>query len=504
MDDKELKKIIDKEWRYMLINDLTSSEPYYIGIKKNFDTACWSFNLKKKKHTIYVGNNLFDSVKRIGKLGIEYYISSYLHHEISHSVHTEKDMVNVSSWLKKNKIPFSLLNIFEDARIECLWRIKTDRKFNWTDYEDLPKIDKDSNATQMLFVYIQKEGIWRSRLAKMKRIREYYDEITECKTTQDLYPLLKKWIEEFPETEKDLDDLKEKGFLGDSASSPCGSGDLDTSVKLQEDEKLSEAMDEDTTDVIGKSPYADEDNERNLVDEPTEAEQDYTTSSDRIYDDQANCYFDKKLADSLMSPLRKIFKSKVRNSTSTSPSKRLNLRGIAAGRYDKLYRKQDIESKKKKTVNVFVDCSGSMEGSPIQNARALVYMMNNLAKEGYIDGHVILTGGSGNNTQTYTLKMPINNCDIGSIIADGDFEGIKGTFELCKKLLKKAEWNFVFTDGNITDAGFSTTKMKKEGIHSFGLYVGNPESCNLSKWFNKYLARETLKELMEKLIQKIK
>jgi len=504
MKKRDLKELIDTQWQYMLVNDLTDDKPYYIGIKNKFDTACWSYNLKRNKHSIYVGDNIFEKVTRIGALGIEHYVESYLHHEVSHSLHTEKDIKTVSDWLKSNKIPFSLFNLLEDARIEYLWRVKTDRLFKWTDYEDIPEIDADSNATSMMFVYIQKEGKWRSRLAKMKRVREYYEEIVDCKSTHDLYPILLKWMEEFPETEQDLDDLAKNGFMGDSSSSPSGSGDLDTSVKLQEDEKLAEEMDEDSEDVIGKSNYADEDNPRELVDAPTEAVQEYTRDSYTVYEEDGNYHFDKQLAKSLMPALMKIFTDKVRKVASVTPSKKLNTRGIAAGKWDKLYKKQEIKAKKKKNVNVFIDCSGSMEGQPIQNARALLYMINSLALKGFTEGHVILTGGSGCDTHTYTMKLPIKERDISSIIANGGFEGVRGTFTICKKLMKKADWNFVFTDGNITDSGFDTKTMTSQGIHTFGLYVGNPEACNLSQWFDKYLARETLKELMEKLIQKLK
>ncbi len=486
------KQLIKDEHIEMVINDLIPIEPIHISIKKNFDTACWSFNEKSKKHSIYVGDKILEKVVNKGKKGIEYYATSYLHHEMSHALHTLRDLKFVNDWLSKEKIPFSLFNLFEDARIEYLWRVKADRLFNWADYEKLPEINEDSNATNLLFVYIQKEGKIRSEIEKMKRVKEYYSEILECNETIELFPILKRWIEEFPETKEDLDQLAKDGYLSKD-------GDLATTVELQSSESAAEKMDEDSEDVIGKSPYKDEDNDVDLVEELTEIEYDYSTSyTDSIFDSSHSYEYDKNQASKLMPSMQKIFKQKNKKISQSNATNRLNTKNFLNSRFDKLYKKKIVETKGKKKINLMIDCSGSMGGGPIQNARTFTYILNEFAKKSYLEGYIILTGGDSSRHQCMTMKLPINSNDIEHIIANSGAEGLRRTIEKTNDIIKKSDWTFVMTDGNITDNAVNT-----KGLPLFGMYVGNPDTCNLSKWFNKYIARETLEELIQVLINKL-
>lgn len=491
----DLKGLIKDEHIEMLINDLVPEEPMFIGIKRNFDTACWSFNKKANKHTIYVGDKILDKVKKIGKLGIDYYAISYLHHEMSHAIHTDRDMVSLNEWLQKNKIPFSLFNIFEDARIEYLWRDKHDRLFKWIDYEDVPELDDDSNATSILFVYIQYEGKFRSSLSKLKRVKEYYDKIIDCKYTTDLYPIMIEWMKEFPETQEDLDQLAKDGFIG-NGSTPLSSGDLSASVEMQSNSAAAEEMDEDTEEVVGKSPYNDEDNPVELVEELSNIEYDYTTNNtDYIFEPSNTYHYDKTEALKLIPIMEKIFKAKNRKISQADPTNKLNIRSFTASRFDKLYKKKITKSKGKKKINLMIDCSGSMGGNPIQHARTFCYMLNVFAQKKFLDGYVILTGADSYSHQTMTFKLPMKEADIGSIIADGNAEGLKGTIDKTRSLIKNSDYTFVITDGNITDNAVDT-----KGLNLFGMYVGNPEECDLSKWFSKYIARDNLAELIQKLV----
>lgn len=493
-----IKQIIKSEHLDMLVDGTIPKEPLHIGIKKNFETACWSYNLKAQKHSIYIGDKALDKVTKKGKLGIEYYLGSLLHHEMSHALNTHRDIGEISKWCNKNKVPFSLFNFFEDARIEYLWRVDTDRDFNWTQYEDLPEVDEDSNATTLIFVYIQKEGRFVSPLPKLKRVREYYDKILDCPTSTDLYPILLEWIEEFPETQDDLDQLSEDGFLGDS-SNPLSSGDLSTTAEMQCSSEASEKMDEDVEDVIGKSPYNEENSNVELVEELTEVDYDFTSGNTyNIFDENYDGYYNKKQAEKLMPLMQRIFKGKKRKISQSNPSNRLNVRSFTQKRFDKLYKKKMSISKGKKTINLIIDCSGSMCGDPITDARTFCYMINEFAKKGFVQGHLILTGADCSTHQTMTFKFPLKDEDIGHIIADGSAEGLAGTISKTKKLMKKADWNFCITDGNITD-----NAIDSKGLHLFGMYVGDSDYCNLSKWFEHYLARNTLEELIQKLIIKL-
>jgi hypothetical protein len=488
----DLKENIKNEHIEMVISDFIPEEPIHISIKKNFDTACWSFNEKSNKHSIYIGDKILEKVINTGKKGIEYYVSSYLHHEMSHALHTLRDMNFINTWLNKEKIPFSLFNLFEDARIEYLWRVKADRLFNWANYEELPEISEDSSPTNLMFIYIQKEGKIRSEIEKMQKVKEYYSEILDCKETVELFPILKKWIEEFPETKDDLEQLEKDGYLSST-------GDLSTTIKLQSSDSAAEEFDKEAEDVIGKSFYKDENNNVEVVDELTEIEYDYSTKYyDSIFDSSNSYEFDKEKATKLIPFMQKIFKQKSKKICQSNATNKVSTKNFLNSRFDRLYKKKIVETKGKKKINLIIDCSGSMSGGPIQNARTFTYILNEFAKRNYLEGYLILTGADSSIHQCMTMKFPINSNDISHIIADGGAEGLKGTIDKTKQLIKKSDWTFVITDGNITDNSIDT-----KGLQLFGMYVGNPESCNLSKWFNKYIARESLDELIQVLINKL-
>lgn len=484
----ELKQIIKNEHIEMLINGLVPKEPIHISIKRDFDTACWNFNEQLNKHSIYVGENILKRAVRVGTESIEYYATSYLHHEMSHSLYTFRDLKFLNEMLKRDKIPFKLLNLFEDARIENIWREKTHRMFKWAEYEELPTINEDSTATYLLFVLIQNEGMFDSEIEKLQRVKEYYTKILDCKETMDLYSILLDWIEEFPETNEDLDQMENDGYLSND--------DLSISVKLQSDEYAAEEMDENTEDVVGSSPYKSK-NEK--VEVLSNIEYDYSTTLTNSIFDATNSYeFDKSLGNKLIPIMQKIFKTKNKKISQSNATNKLNTRNFLNSRFDKLYKKKIVESRGKKKINLIIDCSGSMSGSPIKNARTFCYILNEFAKNGYIDGYLTLTGGNSNKHQCLTMKFPINNNDISHIIAKSGAEGLERTIEKTKKLIMNSDWTFVLTDGDITD-----NAIKTKDLPLFGMYVGDPESCNLSKWFSKYIARNTLDELIQVLINKL-
>jgi len=489
---EEVIEITKNEYIDMLVLDYVPMEGVTISLKKNFDTACWYFNHKFEKHFIYFGDKAMNMVVKESKLGTEYFVKTLLHHEMAHACYTTRDHKGLRKWLSTNKVPFSLYNLFEDARIEYLWRLKTGREFRSDEFINIPEIDKDSNATQMFFVYLRKDGKHRSRLAKMKRVREYYERIVECATSEDMYPIMLEWMKEFPETENELDDLKSQGFLDD---------DLEDNNELEDGDSIAKEFDEDSEDIAGeKSGYKDEFSETKEAEALSNIDYEFSTkSTERIYSEHNHFSFDKSLGDKLLPIMEKIFKAKKRKINQSNPTNRVNVRNYMNSRFDKMYRKKTLEVKAKMKINLIIDCSGSMEGSPIQNARVLAYMLSCFARKNLVDGNIILTGARGASHQTMTLKLPLSDEEISHIYAYGDAEGIAGTVELSKKLLKQADYNFCFTDGNITDNPLSNTK----GLNLLGMYVGKDGYDTLSKWFELYLARETLDDLVQKLIIKL-
>ncbi len=127
MNNEKIKEILRKEKINAFFMNFLPSEKVNIEISADIETACWSFI---PPHRIVVGNEKHHSKRS------ENYIQSLLLHELSHAKWTERDFKKINIELNKRGIPFKLYNLFEDARIEYLFREETGKKFNWL--KDLP------------------------------------------------------------------------------------------------------------------------------------------------------------------------------------------------------------------------------------------------------------------------------------------------------------------------------------------------------------------------------
>ncbi len=58
------------------------------------------------------------------------YAQRVMLHEVAHAIYTSRDFSGINDLCKKHKVSFKLLNLFEDARIEALFRQKRPTKIN--------------------------------------------------------------------------------------------------------------------------------------------------------------------------------------------------------------------------------------------------------------------------------------------------------------------------------------------------------------------------------------
>ena len=80
----------------------------------------WYYDNKKKQHVIAVSN-----YGKVDDYDVrqEYYLTETIKsilHEAGHAIFTDKDIESLSNYLKKEDVPFDILNIFEDIRQENL------------------------------------------------------------------------------------------------------------------------------------------------------------------------------------------------------------------------------------------------------------------------------------------------------------------------------------------------------------------------------------------------
>lgn len=147
MNDEKIKEILRKAKTDAFFMDMLPKEQVNIEISAAVETACWSFI---PPHRIVVGN-VTHNFKRSDN-----YIQSLLWHELSHARWTERDMKKVNIKLNNCRVPFKLYNLFEDARIEHLFREETGKKFNWI--QDIPNREA-TTPVEIFYSFVNNEGV---------------------------------------------------------------------------------------------------------------------------------------------------------------------------------------------------------------------------------------------------------------------------------------------------------------------------------------------------------
>lgn len=483
----------------ILSGALDRSSKYEIRIRKNFNTACWSF---RPPHYIFIGDKVLENVREGVAEDLDYYVGSYVHHEVGHSHYTERDLKSVDSFLRSKKLPFRMLNLFEDARIEHLMRLRTGRAFLWHKYEDLIKVDLTEPLGQYFFL-IQNEYSHMDEVARNafvaqnaldERIVDFYLQTLECVDTWEVVDVMVAWREVFPAPIDDtMQQLAGLGFDGES--------DLSESLQLQDnDRRLQQAIAQSSD--INEGPETGSEDEsckgkgKNDPDGHGQPLEEF--SSMDYYNSRPSVEIDERLIRRLLPQLTSIFKGRVVYTNTSRPSKRLSIKGIINDS-DQIYRRKQERGKEAKVFNLLIDCSGSMSDEPLNGAAAIALLYSELARMGLVKGHIILSSTSG----YQSFKMPMSREQIKGYFHTRGAEGFANTFEKTKNLMKKAEINFVITDGRIGDGELNKGKMAREGVNTFGIYVGDPEYCDLDSWFHRGVARHTLTEVVDELRRQI-
>lgn len=190
-------------------------------------TAAWRFD---KKHHITVGthlgaNMLSDHInlpsRRIALM------KPVIAHECAHGAYSDKDISEAARKAGSMGVPFRLLNLMEDCRIEHLYnkeRGKTHR-FGWEAFDD--KINKATdNPMSWLYLWKFREPIWFRHPSSVMRpytwtgapylpdgrhtpavIMEFYYRIIECPTTLDVVDVAADWVKIFGAAETGTPDI---------------------------------------------------------------------------------------------------------------------------------------------------------------------------------------------------------------------------------------------------------------------------------------------------------
>lgn len=199
--------------------------------------------------------------------------------------------------------------------------------------------------------------------------------------------------------------------------------------------------------------------------------------------------------------LLKAFKGTGDQIKKVTPTKRISSKDVACDR-DKCYVKKTGSKGKHIKLNFLIDMSGSMGGSPVKNAVRLVYLFNQLAKEGYVTMSVLYSTTSTN----YKLDLPASDAEILSLCRTQSAEGLAKTIHAHADTIRGTN-TICLTDGDIVDEPIDKMFWAKHKSISIGVYVNKSLTSyteytgKLNKWFNHSVVRKSLDELIEWLIR---
>jgi hypothetical protein len=464
---------------------LRHRERYSIGVKRGFETACWRF---LPPHRIWLGSRMLEGARSgLSVAQMEEYAALYVRHEFGHMAFTAKAITDVLLAGVK-PIPKGLLNIFEDARMEECERRATDEKFNWLRYEEPWKV---SSPSSLLLAMVQNEGPMRSPRgpepsaevwAVADEVADFYLEACRAPQTQDLVPIIQRWMERFPEPEENVAQPR------DCLSLLCSPDELAEEVA---------ELDKDT-EKLEVGPRSSE-----------KVEIESEGNADLLLPEGAINNLIEPLrvrAETVATHLSKLFLRPVGLVSNENPSRRVNVRsGPAMGNASWQFLHKDRPRVKPYDVGVVFDLSGSMNGTPLVEGLVLLEALSILARRGLARGWVVLSAVHGRHSMHQRFKLPLDHSVLERFHAFGSAEGLQSALMAHADELRKMSQVLVYTDADICDRPLDRPALQKRGLSPIGLYVGEEDNAaKLPTHFKEYLVRPTVEQLVEAMVARFR
>jgi len=490
-----------------LMQPAALAEAQDVRLKPGFETACWSF---QPPHRIYVGNKLFVKPNIRPDLTPAQqgrYVRNHYHHEQAHGMFTERDMKRIQKALKSISAPFGTYNLVEDAFIEERYRRLAAYQFNWLEYETL---SFGPRPESLLFGLIQAEGVYDTVQAgleawepeepavkaalqeKLPRVEWYYRKMVSVRSSMALMPIVNAWLDEFGRPPP-----PSKGGESAGSGSSGGSGgmqDMELSVKLGTDAKALAEFDAGakSLDAAPKlTPVtATPDHKAVAAKGQVLGEDGYDVDEGRA----------AKLAEKFM----RLFRTQPRKVSTTTPTKRISVRHFVQGRPP--YRKVVDTRRGARRIYLEIDCSGSMQGIHIEEARVLTAALSLLAQRGHVTGHIVLSGVIRGTPCWETFALPMAPSAIARIDGLAGAEGLEYTLKANEALAKAADFVFIYTDAQICDKAINKSAWHAKGLYTWGLYAGTDSDYVLDKmleYFDKAIIRASAEDLVDAILAQI-
>jgi len=463
-----------------------------IRIKPGFRTACWLFI---PPHRIYIGDGIPERARGgLTEAQIARYVKAHVRHEIAHGHWTDRDLRALTRDLG-DIAPFGLFNLFEDARIEHKYRSAHATPFEWTEFEDISITAEDPIG--IFYAMIQHDAneervrsAAREREVPEKRVTEvvpYFRNALAAKDSRALFPVLQAWVKRFGSASPPAQvQGRPDGFAVD----------LSLSLELQTDPDKLHQFDGDAVSATG----AILDGKQKSSDQSGRVDVESFAGNADLLAEKTCELLDEAQVQRLSERLQLVFSSKARDVLTLSPSRRIYIRNFVLG--GPFYRAREIQTPQRRKVLLVVDCSASMAGSHIEQARLLVAAYSELARRNIVTGHVVLSAVVGRQACWQRFALPIRVETIGRIQAFGDAEGLEFALKSNLKEAQAADHVAVYSDGDIFDQPIERRTLHARGVYIWGLYAGESEQAvnDLLRYFDRALVRSNVEGLVEAML----
>lgn len=488
-------------------------------------------------------------------------VETYGRHERSHARETPRNLEATTSDLKDIGVPFTVFNLFEDARIEHISRQELRRVFGWNRFENINKTDNPLNMFHRL-IFLEGEpdlealdstdtlphGEEVSQVAES--VEAYYKRAIACTTAEMLYPIMVEFVTEFEEYVKALPPPPGSsagagtgagsGSPGATGGDPSGGSEeaeseggytsgADLTIAAEaaaKGEDFFEEFEEGTevvggTDEEGEAAEAEakeklapsksrsnakvdpnKDGGQGIPDSVTPTASGGQATEPAFLAEKAGAMDESFRAriDKVTTMLMRMFRSIELQVPTEAPGRRMSSRHLARNEI-RFPRKMLMGGKGKRRYSIVYDCSGSMSGSPDREGKVLLLALNNLARRGYLQGSLVLSGYVNGQPGWLQYDFPVAEDILLRIVPGHCSEGLQAAMADNLKHIKGMDDVFVYTDAAITDEPLDRDFFARNRIWPVGLYVGSEERAGeMDRHFPQNIIRDSIEDVVEAML----
>lgn len=447
------------------------------------------------------------------------YGASLLRHEKWHGLVTDRDLDALAKRADGMGIPFTLLNVVEDMRIEYRARCDEGELFRWYLY-NRGAVGRTEEPVLWLSMFVMEESsgtqtvpFTRNEYAlpdwhgveRVKRVRggvegpernaldvlvEFCEEICTAPDTASLLPIIADLLATFPTAKRDPKDIAgvPSRMTGTAYSDKRSAR---TSDETRYDGKVGTVDPARLSPVeraaIGYFMHVNDVRALNMSDEEYER----TACTSRLADLSQS----SAVAQRLATMLGTVDSPRMRTATSGS---RVHVRGAMTGDAAS-FRVNDVRGGKRRVLAIF-DQSGSMGGNWRRHGAAFASALLQLHQRGVLDVTVALTGGRRHAVLPSWFPPALVNrfaCGLGC-------ESVDATLTALREHVMRADTVLIYTDGHLTDGDVDAGHYRSLGVDLVGCAVGGTSIHDmLTTHFSRGITAESGAQLATRIVQYI-